>query len=59
MSRQEIKRVWEAIIKYGIATDDEVALVTHINGLSIETLNDVIYARTGYHDLDQLLEYEG
>ena len=58
MPQQEINEVWGAIIYYGIATDDEVTLVTQISGGSIETLNAVIYARTGYHDLDQYLEYE-
>ena len=29
--------------------------VTHINGYSIETLNDVIYVRTGYRDLEGVL----
>ena len=56
---QEINRVWDAIIEYGIATYAEIALSVDISGLSIETLNAVIYARTGYHDLDQYLEYEG
>lgn len=38
----------------GIATDDEIKLVTDINGLTEETLNDIIYARTGYHSIEQL-----
>ncbi len=58
MPRQEINRVWDAIIEYGIATATEMTLVTQISGESIETLNTVIYARTGYDDLDQYLEYE-
>lgn len=29
------------------------------NGWSIETLNDCIYARYGYHSYEQLEEYEG
>lgn len=46
--------IWRRIIELGIATDDELQLVTSINGYSEESLNDVIYVRTGYRDLDQL-----
>ena len=39
-----------------ITTEAELSLITDINGYSIETLNDVIYARTGYRDFEQLKE---
>lgn len=48
--------IWNSIIEYGIATDEELQLVTCINGYSEESLNDVIYVRTGYHDIEQFLE---
>ena len=50
--------IWDSIINYGIATDDELQLVTSINGYSVESLNDVIYCRTGYHDIEQFEECE-
>lgn len=40
------------LIEQEIATEDEISLVTEINGYSIDTLNDILYARTGYQDLD-------
>ena len=46
------------IIGYGIATSSEINLVTDINGNSIETLNDIIYARTGYRDIESYEESE-
>lgn len=52
----KIARVWDLIANYDIATEEELQLVTDINGYSIETLNDVIYARTGYHNIDQVIE---
>lgn len=52
----KIARVWDLIVNYDIATEEELQLVTDINGYSIETLNDVIYARTGYHNIDQVIE---
>lgn len=49
-------RVWDYIINNGIATEDELQLVTDINGYSVDTLNDVLYARTGYRDIGQIEE---
>ena len=48
--------IWDYLVDNNIATDDEIQLVTDINGLTEETLNDIIYARTGYHNIEQLEE---
>lgn len=53
MSRN-IEDVWGLLVDMGIATDEELQLVTSINGYNIDTLNDIIYVRTGYHDIEQL-----
>lgn len=53
MSRN-IEYVWELLVDMGIATDEELQLVTSINGYNIDTLNDIIYVRTGYHNIEQL-----
>ena len=54
----DLTYTYDLIIELGIATDEELKLITGINGFSIETLNDVIYYKTGYHDISQFLEYE-
>jgi len=46
--------IWNYLIDYGIATEGELQLVTCINGYNENTLNDVIYARTGYRSIEQL-----
>ena len=46
--------IWDELIDMGIATENELQLVTSINGYNEETLNDIIYARTGYRSLEQL-----
>ena len=51
---KEVNEVWDLLIEYGIATQEELELVTCINGYNIDTLNDVIYVRTGYRDIEQL-----
>jgi hypothetical protein len=50
---KEIYNMWDWLVDKGIATDEEVRLVTNINGFSVETLNNVLYARTRYHDREQ------
>ena len=54
----DVSIIWDLIINYRIATDEELQLVTSINGYNIESLNDVIYCRTGYHDIEQFEECE-
>ena len=54
----KISEVWDFIIEYEIASEESLKLITNINGYSIESLNDVIYCQTGYHDMKQFLEAE-
>lgn len=55
----ELNKIWEYITENDIATEEELQLVTNINGYNAEALNSVIYARTGYHSVDQYEECEG
>lgn len=50
--------VWSILVEYEIATEEELELVTNINGYNMKTLNDVIYVRTAYRDIEQLIEYD-
>ena len=54
----DISTIWDAIIEYGIATEEELSLVTAIDGYNGDALNDVIFVRTGYRNIEQLLEEE-
>ena len=51
---KKVDEVWDLLIEYGVATQEELELVTYINGYNIDTLNDVIYARTGYQNIEQI-----
>lgn len=53
------KRIWNYLIESGIATEEELDLVTDVAGYSVRTLEAVIYSRTGYNDLEQLMEEMG
>jgi len=49
---------WDFILEYGIANEEELQLVTNINGYNLETLNDIIEVRSGYEDMEQYIEME-
>lgn len=52
--REELLEIWDFISDKQIATEDELDLVTGIDGLTKEVLNDIIYYRTGYHDYEDI-----
>lgn len=54
----ELNEYYDYLVNYGIATEEEIDLVTAINGYNEETLDDILYVRTGYRDLEQYTEYE-
>lgn len=50
---------YDMTVDIGIATAEEINLVRSIlAGSWTEVLDSICYARTGYRDLDQYMEYE-
>ena len=58
MENLTIDQAWEYLEDNGIATNDELVLVTNINGYNIEALDSIVYARTGLNTVDQLINEE-
>ena len=56
MDRQDA--IWDYLVDNEIATKDEIALVTSINGYNEEALNDILFCRTGYRSVEQITEME-
>lgn len=51
--------IYDILVELEIATEDEISLVRYVmSGYWEEILNAIIYARTGYHDIEQLIECE-
>ena len=50
----EIENAWDELLMSEFATSDELILITKINGYNIETLESVLYCRTGLRGFDQL-----
>jgi hypothetical protein len=46
--------IYETLIERGLFTEEELDLITNINGFSEDTLNDCIYSRYGYRSLEQM-----
>lgn len=49
-----INEMWDYLYDHDIATQDELQLVTDICGYSKETMLDILYARTGYRNFEQM-----
>ena len=53
------EELWEYLLNTGIATENEMCLVTSINGTNLDSLESILYSRTSYRSLEQILECEG
>lgn len=49
----------DQLLTQGVVTAEELTLVCQVAGHNVETLEGILYARTGLHDLEQLLEEVG
>lgn len=56
MQNNELEYLVDTMVELGICNDDEVRLVSAINGYSLESMLDILYVRTGYRSLDQLFD---
>lgn len=56
--KNELDNYWDFLIDNCIATEEEIKLVTSINGYNETSLNDILYVRTGYRSIEQYKECE-
>ena len=49
-------RLYDKLVQLNIATPSEIRLVCNINGHSVETLEDILYAKTGYRNIYQWID---
>lgn len=48
-----IEEMWEILLIFGV-DEETLKTITCINGYSKETLQDVLYAKTGYRNFNQI-----
>ena len=53
----ELDEYWDWMLDNNIVSEETLQIVTDINGYSVETLNDILYAATGYRNREQYMEY--
>lgn len=56
--KKQIEKLWDLLVNYELATDTTLQLVTRLNGYTLETMEDVLYALTGYRSYEQFMENE-
>ena len=61
-TRKELKKMEEKrkkleqwLIDTMTATEEEIDLIYSINGQTLESVEDILYSRTGYRSLDQII----
>jgi len=59
MIQTEAQMLDEFITLNNIATEQEVTLVTEINGYNEKAMLDIIYCRTGYRSYEQCMDDGG
>jgi hypothetical protein len=55
---QEKEDLYDYLLAYGYATENEISLVTSIMGYNLEALEGILYSRTGYRTLEQIKDME-
>lgn len=55
MSVKEHNEIYQLLIEQELFTENELNLVTCINGYNMETLNDCAYARYGVRTANELI----
>lgn len=50
--------MWDYLVENDIASTETLEVITSINGMSMDTLEDVLFAVTGYRSVDQLEDEE-
>ena len=48
-----IEKAWEKLEELGVS-EQTLQIVTSINGYTLSTLEDILYAHVGYRSFDQL-----
>lgn len=58
MMDEKMNMMWDEMVEMGIATDEELGLAVALCGTNMQTLESVLYIRTGYRSLEQMNEEE-
>ncbi len=51
---KDTEELYDYLMDYEVATEDEISLVCSINGTNLDSLESILYSRTGYRSLEQI-----
>lgn len=54
----DVSELFDELVERELFTEEELKLLTNINGYSFETLNEAIFSRYGYMHYYQMMESE-
>lgn len=55
---KQFEKLYDYLVDYSVATEDEISLVCSINGHNVRSLESILYSRLGYRSLEQWLDLE-
>ena len=55
---KDTEELYDYLMDYEIASEKEISLVCSINGTNLDSLESILYSRTGYRDLEQIKDME-
>ena len=55
---KDTEELYDYLMDYEIASEKEISLVCSINGTNLDSLESILYSRTGYRDLEQIKDIE-
>lgn len=58
MKEFTIEQAWDYLIDNCNVSEDTLKIVTSINGYNLDTLQDVLYAVTGYRSFEQVVAWD-
>jgi len=53
---EDFDNMYDSLLEHSLATEDEIRLVCAINGSSVDSLNSILYVKTGYRTWEQYEE---
>ncbi len=55
---KDTQELYDYLMDYEVATVKEICLVCSINGMNLDSLESILYSRTGYRTLEQIKDME-
>lgn len=51
--------IWDLFLSYDVCSEETLRVVTSINGYSLQTMKDILFATTGLRNLEQFINEFG